>query len=149
MVIIRKMMTKNIKAGIFFINMRVTVKYTLGQAFVLLFALLQIACNVKKEENPVIPPETSPLSRDYIGFGVINSSYTHISEDPSVDSVSLGYLRRGTIVRVVRRQSVKTGSGSVSWVYIEGNQPGWLKENAMNIYDSENRAKTAAESMIQ
>jgi hypothetical protein len=142
-------MTKNIKAGIFFINMRVTVKYTLGQAFVFLFALLQIACSVKKDENPVIPPETYPLSRDFIGFGVINLSYTHITEDPSVDSISLGYLRRGSIVRVLRRQAIKTGTGSVSWVFVEGNQRGWLKEDAMSIYDSENRAKTAAESMIQ
>jgi hypothetical protein len=142
-------MTKNIKAGIFFINMRVTVKYTLGQAIIFLLALLQIACNIKKDETPVIPPETSPLSRDYIGFGVINSSYTYLTEDPSADSVSLGYLRRGSIVRVVRRQAVKTGSGSVLWVYIDGTQRGWLKEDAMVIYDSETRAKTASESMLQ
>ncbi|MDR2730042.1 MAG: hypothetical protein LBB81_03990 [Treponema sp.] len=117
--------------------------------FVFLLTFLQIACSIKKDETPVIPPETYPLSRDYIGFGVINLSYTHITEDPSVDSISLGYLRRGSIVRVMRRQSVKTGSYSVSWVYIEGNQRGWLKEDAMSIYDSESRAKTAAESMIQ
>jgi len=129
--------------------MRVAVKYTLSQAFIIFFTLFQVACNVKKDEAPVIPPETSPLSRDYIGYGVIILSYTHVTEDPSADSSSLGYLRRGSIVRVVRRQTVKTVAGPVSWVYIDGDIRGWLKEDAMSIYDSEGRAKTAAESMTQ
>ncbi|MDR0443113.1 MAG: hypothetical protein LBH44_06890 [Treponema sp.] len=126
--------------------MRITVKYSHGQALFLCIVLILCACQAKKEEIPVIPPVTSPLSRDCIGFGVITSSYTHFAAEPGADGVSLGYLRRGSLVRVLRRQVVKAGSGFVSWVLVEGNQQGWLREDVMDIYESENQARTAAES---
>jgi hypothetical protein len=97
----------------------------------------------KKEESPIIPPVTTPLSRDYIGFGVITSSYTHVTEEPSLDSVSVGYLRRGVVVRVVKRQTIISGNDSISWVFIND---GWLKEDVMEIYEYENQARTAAEN---
>ena len=124
--------------------MRVVVKSAIGQAFLLLGLLALCACAAKKEEIPVIPPVTSPLSRDYIGFGVITASYTHITAEPGEDSISLGYLRRGSLVRILRRQTIKTGGGPVTWVLTEGVQQGWLREEAMDIYDSESQAKTAA-----
>ena len=124
--------------------MRVAVKYTFGQGFLFLGILAICACSSKKEEPPVIPPVTSPLSRDYIGFGVITASYTHITEEPAEGSVSLGYLRRGSLVRILRRQTVKTGDSLIIWVLTEGNQQGWLKEEVMEIYDSESQARTAA-----
>jgi len=105
------------------------------------------ACPAKKEEIPVIPPLTSPLSRDYIGFGVITSSFTHITAEPSQDSRDIGYLRRGSLVKIIRRQTIRTGGGFTSWVFTEGNQQGWLREDVMEIYESEDQAKTASESM--
>jgi len=105
------------------------------------------ACGAKKEEGPVIPPETSPLSRDYIGFGVITASFTHVTVDPAEDSPSEGYLRRGSLVRVLRRQTVKSSGNFVSWVLTEGDQQGWIKEELIDIYDSEDQAKTAAGSI--
>jgi hypothetical protein len=128
--------------------MRIAVKYTFGQLFLLLCLSVLCACGTKKEESPVIPPVTSPLSREYIGFGVIKASFTHVTADPGEDSSSLGYLRRGSLVRVLRRQAVKSGGGFGSWVLIDGNQQqGWLKEEFLDIYDSESRARTASESM--
>ena len=116
----------------------------------LLFCLPALcACVAKREESPVIPPVTPPLSREYIGFGVITASFTHITYDPGEDSPSLGYLRRGSLVRVLRRQIIKTSGGFVSWVLTEGSQQGWLKEEVIDIYDSERKAKTAAESMLK
>jgi hypothetical protein len=138
------MMTKTDKTVIFFINMRLTFNSALGQAFLFFCLLALCACAAKKEETPVVPPVTAPLSRDYIGFGVITASYTHVTEEPGDDSISLGYLRRGSLVRVLRRQVVRTGDNSVTWVLTEGNQQGWLKEEVMEIYDNESQAKTAA-----
>jgi hypothetical protein len=126
--------------------MRITVKCVLGQ---LLLLLALCTCTAKKEEASVIPPVTSPFSRDYIGFGVITESFTHITSDPSEDSASIGYLRRGSLVRILRRQTIKNAGVFVSWVLIEGTQHGWLKEEVMDIYDSENQAKTASESVIR
>jgi len=110
-----------------------------------LLTLLLLSCSTKKEEISVLPPVTSPLSGDYIGFGVIKESFTHISTDPSQESPSLGYLRRGSCVKIIRRQTVKTADGYISWVLTEGQQQGWLKENVMDIYNNENQAITASE----
>jgi hypothetical protein len=126
--------------------MRITAIHILGQ---LLLLLILCTCTAKKEEASVIPPVTSPFSRDYIGFGVITESFTHITSDPSEDNASIGYLRRGSLVRILRRQTIKNSEGFVSWVLIEGTQHGWLKEEVMDIYDSENQAKTASESMVR
>ena len=129
--------------------MRITAKNSFCQLLLFFFTIVLCSCLLKKEESPVIPPETSPLSQDYIGYGVITNSFTHITADPSEDSPSQGYLRRGSLVRIIRRQSVKTGNVFVSWVLIEDSQYGWLKEEVMDIYNSENQAKTASESMTR
>jgi len=129
--------------------MRITAKNSFCQLLLFFFTIVLCSCLLKKEESPVIPPETSPLSQDYIGYGVITNSFTHITADPSEDSPSQGYLRRGSLVRIIRRQSVKTGNVFVSWVLIEDSQYGWLKEEVMDIYSSENQAKTASESMTR
>jgi len=127
--------------------MRITVKHGLGQLLLVLCFAALCACVKKTEENPVIPPVTSPLSTGYIGFGVITASFTHISAEPAEDSESIGYLRRGSLVRVLRRQTVKSGGAFASWVLTEGNQRGWLKEEVLDIYENENQAKTASDTM--
>jgi hypothetical protein len=129
--------------------MRITVKNSFGQLFLFFFIAALGSCLIKKEESPLIPPETSPLSQEYIGYGVITNSFTHITADPSEESPSLGYLRRGSLVRIIRRQSVKTPAGFVSWVLIEDSQYGWLKEEVIDIYSNESQAKTASESMTR
>lgn len=142
-------MTKTDKAVIFFISMRIALNHSLGQLLLLLFLIVLCSCGIRKEEVSVIPPVTSPLSADYIGFGVISESFTHVTIDPADNSESLGYLRRGSLVRIVRRQAVRTSSGFQSWVLIDGEQHGWLKEDVMVIYNNESQAKTASESMLR
>jgi hypothetical protein len=140
-------MTKNDKAVIFFIDMRITLKRTFSQLLAALGIIALCACGAKKEEIPVIPPVTSPLSRDYIGFGVINDSFTHITAEPSQDSRDIGYLRRGSLVKIIRRRIIRTEGGFTSWVFMDGSQQGWLREDVMDIYESEDQARTASESM--
>ena len=127
--------------------MRITVKQGFSQLLLLLVLSALCACSSKKTETPVIPPVTSPLSRDYIGFGVITASFTHIAADPSEESNYLGYMRRGSFVRIVRRQIVKTQDDFVSWVLTGDEQQGWLKEEVMDIYENESQARTASELM--
>jgi hypothetical protein len=140
-------MTKTVKEVIFFIDMRITLKHTFSQLLILFGIAALCACGAKKEEIPLIPPLTSPLSRDYIGFGVITDSFTHITAEPSQDSRDIGYLRRGSLVKIIKRMTVKAGGGFVSWVFTDGSQQGWLREDVMEIYESEDQAKTASESM--
>ena len=121
---------------------------------IVLCSVSLIDCNGKKEDGPVIPPVTSPLSREYIGFGVITSSFTHLTADTADGSPSIGYLRRGSLVRIIKRQTIKTGNNYVSWVLTDGsaddiNSGGWLKEEVMDIYDNESQARTASETMLK
>ena len=149
-----------------FISEAVAINNHLNLFLILaVFSALNLAsCKLNREEKPVIPPETSPLSRTYIGFGVITTSFTHINEDPIDESRSLGYLRRGSLVRIVRRQVVKTQDTYVSWVLTDGRQEtmesytsetetnsvsGWLREDVMEIYDNESQARTASEAMAK
>jgi len=150
------MMTKTDKTAIFFINMRIAVNNSFGQLtryihiFIIFITLILSGCNSKKDEIPVIPPLTSPLTGDYIGFGVITASFTHVTDAPTEDSVSLGYLRRGSLVRIIKRQTIRTGNVFISWVLADGNfQQGWLREDIMDIYDNESQARTASEAMVK
>jgi hypothetical protein len=148
------MMTKPGKTGIFFTDMRIGVHHYYGQVLVFLIVLVLCACERKDEDIAIIPPMTPPLSRPVIGYGVINVSYTHVVERPEPSAPSLGYLRRGSIVKVLERQSLinRTAAnpeGAESWVLVEGNFRGWLVESVTDIYDNESQAKTAAESMTQ
>jgi len=114
-------------------------------------AVFGAACNGKKEETPVVPPLTSPLSQSFIGYGVINVSYTRVSAEPEEDNAegnaSPGYLRRGAIVRILRRRVIINEEKPESWVMVEGTCEGWLKESLVDIYDSASQAQTASESM--
>ena len=121
---------------------------------IVVFSVPLIDCNGKKEDGPVIPPVTSPLSREYIGFGVITASFTHLTAAPVDDSPSIGYLRRGSLVRIIKRQTIKTDNIFVSWVLTDGtaddiNTGGWLKEEVMDIYDNESQARTASETVLK
>jgi len=132
-----------------------------GQAYgalflTLFFSICVSACNGKKEETPVIPPLTSPLSQSYIGYGVVNVSYTRVTARPeedasegqiNEDSGSGSYLRQGSVVRIVQRRQVKNQDKLESWVQVDDPGGGWLRESLVDIYDSEPQAHTASESM--
>ncbi|MDR2953227.1 MAG: hypothetical protein LBU82_08305, partial [Treponema sp.] len=116
--------------------MRIPINSAAGQALLFIVLLPVCACSAKTAEDPVVPPVTSPLSRDYIGYGVITASFTHYKEEPSDASATMGYLRRGSLVKIVKRQWIKSGNVPLTWVLTEGKQQGWLKEKDMEIYDS-------------
>jgi hypothetical protein len=149
-----------------------------SQAYGVIFlALFLSACSGKKEETPVIPPLTSPLSQSFIGYGVVNVSYTRVIANPEEDSpegpegktpegafpeetvpegtipegvASGSYLRQGSVVRIVQRRQVKNQDKLESWVQVDGASEGgagWLRESLVDIYDSEPQARTASESM--
>jgi hypothetical protein len=129
--------------------MRIKVYRPCRQAkYALVFLAVLALCSCGKKENiPVIPPATSPLSRESIGFGVVNVSYSHVTAQPEDGSASLGYLRRGTVVRILERKMIRNSGRAESWVLADGGYRGWLRETAVDIYDNEMRARTASEFM--
>ncbi|MDR2542165.1 MAG: hypothetical protein LBC80_01770 [Treponema sp.] len=142
-----------------FTNIRITVKHTFGQLSCLVLSLLTVfcfllsGCNGRNGENKVVPPLTSPLSRDYIGFGVITASFTHLNSEPEDNSQSLGVLRRGSLVRIIRRQTIRTQDDFVTWVMadgtVQGTISGWLKEEVMEIFNNESQARTASDNLLR
>jgi hypothetical protein len=84
----------------------------------------------------------------------VNVSYTLVAENPGEGNPSLGYLRRGSLVKIIERRVLKKRETTERWVLAEeiippGQYRGWLKESVVNIYENEFQAKTAAESMTQ
>jgi len=128
--------------------MKIRIKYIIRQVCFAAYVCLSLtACILKKEEKPVSPPLTFPLSQSYIGYGVINVSYTRLSADIEESGASAGYLRQGSVVRIIERRLVINEGKTETWVLvvsIEGNIKGWLKEALMDIYGNENQAITAA-----
>jgi hypothetical protein len=111
---------------------------------------LVFSCGGGVREEPLVPPPTDPLRREYIGYGVARETYTHVVEEPGEGRSVLGYLRRGSLVRVLERRYSSPGaanSGRETWVLVEGAYRGWLPEREIQIFDSEARARTAAESL--
>jgi hypothetical protein len=123
----------------------------------LFMPVLLFSCQRSSGGLPLTPPPTHPLVRDFIGYGVVNTSFTHIMDEPGRESVSIGYLRKGALVKIIERRAVSGRENAEFWVYIDGmNQvtfepgtAGWLNESALDVYDSKARALTASETMIR
>jgi hypothetical protein len=109
------------------------------------------SCGRGSTEIPLIPPPTAPLSRDCIGYGVVNAAFTQVLDEPEAGGNSLGYLRRGALVRVLDRRSAGKAGTRETWVLVEGAYRGWLRETAdlIRVYDSEARAATASEALAR
>ena len=127
--------------------MKIRIKHIFRQVcFAAYICLSLTACNLKKEEKPVSPPFTFPLSQSYIGYGVINISYTRLSAGIEENGASTGYLRQGSVVRIIERRMIKNEGKTETWVLVEGSAKGWLRESLMDIYGNESQAITAAKS---
>ncbi|MCL2602684.1 MAG: hypothetical protein FWD91_07730 [Treponema sp.] len=116
-------------------------------------AFLISGCDRSSRSFLVTPPATHPLARNYIGFGVVNTSFTHLLSEPANGAASVGHLRRGAVLRIAERRQVPIGTSVQSWVFAEENDPdvtaprGWLLEDALEIFDREERAITASRAM--
>jgi hypothetical protein len=120
-------------------------------------AALLFSCKRSSEDLPLAPPPTHPLVRDFIGYGVVNTSFTHIMNEPGREGLSRGYLRKSSLVKIIERRSVTSRGNIEFWVFIDGtgqdaSEPGasgWLNESTVDIYDNKAKALTASEGMIR
>ena len=125
--------------------MRVGVSSCLGQGLVCIVILLLGSCRRSPETLSLIPPPSPPLSRSVIGYGVISSSYTQVLNEPSPESVSLGYLRRGAVVEILERRIINVRQAPEPWIRVNQVYRGWIKEEGVQIYLNEAQAVTASE----
>jgi hypothetical protein len=129
--------------------MRVGVSSYYGQALVLIAVFILGACNRTVDEIPFVPPVSPPLTRSVIGYGVISNSYTHVQNDPAPESVSLGYLRRGSVAEILERRIITTRGSPEAWIRVNTIYRGWIREEGVQIYANEAQARTASESLSQ
>jgi hypothetical protein len=76
---------------------------------------------------------------------VISSSYTQVLNEPSPESVSLGYLRRGAVVAIQERRIINFREKAEPWIRVNNVYRGWIKEEGVQIYLNEAQAMTASE----
>jgi hypothetical protein len=126
--------------------MRVGVSSYYGQVLVFIAAFTLEACSHRVDEMPFTPPPIPPLTRFVIGYGVISNSYTPMQNDPTPESVSLGYLRRGSVVEVLERRIITTRGVPKAWILVNTTYRGWIREEGVQIYVNEAQAITASES---
>jgi hypothetical protein len=122
----------------------------------LLFFPVLFSCRRSTETQLVVPPESPILRREYIGFGVINISFSHLLSEYGNNGISQGYIRRGTVVRIIERVRLNKGENSESWVFVESNysgpgfiSKGWIQEPYMDTFENETQAITASKAMVQ
>jgi len=114
----------------------------------MLFALtFAVSCIGRRNEAAVSPPETAPLSQSYVGYGVVNVLYTRLSTETTAYSASSGHARLGTVVRIHERRLVREGGRNESWLRVEAESEGWIREELINVYSNVSQARTAAETM--
>jgi hypothetical protein len=80
----------------------------------------------------------------------------HLLEEPGLQEISRGHLRRGTVVRIIERRRINSAGVYRQWVLVEGNyleeefsSVGWLEEMAIEVFDRETRASTASKVRLQ
>ncbi|MDR3168123.1 MAG: hypothetical protein LBT93_09270 [Treponema sp.] len=129
--------------------MRAGVRIHYHHGGFLAICLVFLSCTRSADEIPLLPPPTHPLSRSLIGYGVISASYTHVVDIPDPRGLSLGYLRRGSVVPVLERKYINNQGTTESWVLVDGNYRGWLREREIDIYDNKAQAQTAAEFLTE
>jgi hypothetical protein len=136
--------------------MRIGFQLRRGQVLLILALFFAVSCGRQNEDVRLEPPPTDPLLREFIGYGVINISFVHIAGEPRENSVSQGYLRKGSLVKIIERRSVNNRRNVELWLSIfasgqaspDGGFSGWIRESDVDIYDNESRARTASEAMI-
>jgi hypothetical protein len=122
--------------------------------------MMTASCSRNRNDSEIVLPVTPPLTRQAIGYGVINSSYIHILESRGEGNVSLGILRKGTIVKIIeRRPLVIKGGTREMWLLASApesqgenfaeNVSGWMPEHDLRIYESLSQAETAAGRLLQ
>jgi len=105
--------------------------------------ILLCGCSPKAE---FMPPSAPPLSRSVLGYAVVNVSYSQVMDKPSNDGVTLGIVSKSTILTVLERRLIREGENRQYWVLTEGTYYGWLPEESLVVYDTQEKAQTAASS---
>jgi len=119
----------------------------LSAAVAALALLFVAACSGRGDGGSALPPETRPISRPGVGYGVVSVPHARLGAEPSSAAAAAGHARMGDVLRVSERRVVREGAGSAAWLLAEGEESGWIREELVHVYDNEQQARSAARSM--
>jgi len=110
------------------------------------------SCSGRRGASAVLPPETSPLSQEHIGYGVVDALFARLLAEPAppgaTEGAATGHARMGSVARVLERRIARGGGASESWLLIEeigdGGHSGWIREEMVRVYANEPQARAAA-----
>jgi hypothetical protein len=142
------------ESGYIFYDMSVKTRVPLAQGRVLLVLFLAFTACSPNPDRISGPPSVPPLSGAALGYAVVTAAYVRILGEPDASAVSLGVVGEGTVLTVLERRLVRSNTGgtaegagstpAVYWVLVEGSHKGWLPVSVLSIYDSKEKAQTAA-----
>lgn len=120
-------------------------------SFVIIFyvSLSFASCYIYNPHKQLYPPPTFPLSRTVLGYIVITDSYTQLLDHIGTKGVSLGILRKGTILPVLERKIIKGETGVERWIYVDAEEKAWIRASSGLIFQTEAQAKTALRQLMQ
>lgn len=113
-------------------------------------SLVGIAGCSKRQENVEIEmPETRILALR-AAWAVVTGGYTRVYAAPEADAQISAHLRRGAVVEITDKSSYSDtiNRETASWYQVRaGDVVGWVFGTALDLYNSEQRARNAAESL--
>jgi len=93
-----------------------------------------VSCFLSNPAKELHPPPTFPLSRTVLGYVVITDSFTQLLDRPGSEGVSLGVLRKGTILPVLERRMVQDNNQAERWIFVSAAEKGWVRESAGQVF---------------
>jgi hypothetical protein len=112
-----------------------------------LFVALLASCSRMGE----VKLPANPILSGGLGWAVVKDAYVRLKERPTDSARDLDHLRRGGVFRLDERElgtSAHSAAASLPpevWYEVESDGvKGWVREGALDIYESETQATKAA-----
>ncbi|MFQ3547303.1 MAG: hypothetical protein SNJ56_03115, partial [Termitinemataceae bacterium] len=108
---------------------------------IVLISTLFTGCSLFERTVPVTPPATFQLSRQNLGYAVVQNTYTQLLDSCEASGVSLGILRQGTMLEILERRFVQTGGSIQNWIRVDNNgEKGWVREEVVLVFPRKEQA---------
>ena len=118
-------------------------KHSFYFLFFISLILFLSSCSVEYIKKNLTLPQTGVLSAGKTWATVV-SSYVVIKDTPYIDGVTVGHLRKGDVVTVLGRKTIKDTDKRIVWLHLEN---GWIPDTCCLEYSYEAKAQTESKHL--